>query len=157
MRGLAALLAVSTSLGIVACGVDPSEPEVVTTTVESEAPSDEPSAEELRAERRAEHAAFVEEADAICRRANRRIERINLEGLTPESEAEAVRLVEEGRRKLDALAVPEGLETKWEQYLAAVDQQARFEARGDLEERDRARDRKAQVALDIGFVVCGTG
>jgi hypothetical protein len=58
---------------------------------------------------------------------------------------------------LQELTVPASLRLEWQQYLAAVEDQARFEAERDFSNARRARDRKAQVALGIGLAECGTG
>jgi hypothetical protein len=53
--------------------------------------------------------------------------------------------------------VPASLRLEWGQYLAAVEDQARYEDEGDNANAQRARNRKAEVALGIGLAECGRG
>lgn len=125
-------------------GEDPS-PEQAPVTETAETPPD-PDPEEVAAEEQR----FIRAADRICERANEEIAELDDVG-------EAVRIVQQGREDLDRLDVPPSLEVRWRQYLEAVDQQQAHQVAGDFEERNRARDRKSEIALEIGFAVCGTG
>jgi hypothetical protein len=116
---------------------------------------------------------FVHEGDAICQDFNRRGDALNITAIDQlASHADETRaLVSQGLDRLQQLEPPPTVELRWDQYLAAVKDQARAlqEAataaeQGDVATVQRqlaiAKDadkRKATVALDIGFAECGTG
>jgi hypothetical protein len=132
-------------------GDDDGEPADTTPAVEevAEPPQEEDAATEEAA--RPTEDEFIRRADRICRRANDRIRE-----LPPGSDAQ-FDVVAEGLVDLRALDVPESLERPWRQYLTAVELQTEAEQRGDRGEMRRHQRRKSQVALEMGFAVCGSG
>jgi hypothetical protein len=141
------LLAICMVLGLAGCGGGdetttvvqqaPETTEEMTTTTTSQ--SSEVDADEFRAE-----------ADGICKRVNEQ-----LADIASAKEAEA--LLRDALAKVQEIDPPPELEVQWKQYLQAVEQQIDFEFSGQQQESQRARDRKSQIALDLGLVECGTG
>jgi ribosomal protein L11 methylase PrmA len=138
------------ALSFAGCGEGDSsgEDSTTTTTVVEEAPAesttpvpdepDDPTVEEFRAE-----------ADAICKRVNKQIQDLTIDEAEP--------ILREGLDEIKKVEAPQELEVQWQQYLQAVQQQVDFQLSGEAKESARARDRKSQIALDLGLVQCGTG
>lgn len=149
-----AAAAVIVVLGLTACGGNESEPaeapaeaaESTTTTQDADATGYEAEPAE---EAGATEDEFIRAADRICRRANERIQEL--------SAKRALRVVGRGIQQLRTLEVPASLELGWRQYMTALELQYEADLRGDSRESRRQRQRKSEIAIDLGFAVCGSG
>jgi hypothetical protein len=93
---------------------------------------------------------FLSQADELCAEFNQKLSGVS-------DVDQGLQIVREGREKLDALEPPAELATRWNQYLAFLDDEiAAFES-GDATEKAAANERKSQVALEMGLAECGTG
>lgn len=113
-------------------------------------PSSPGTAPSSSSERALSTAAFIRQADAVCKSFN-----LNIRSAATVSEA--YETYERGIATVSGLEPSPEIAPQWRRYLAALEDQFRFQKRGDTAGRDRARDRKAEAARGIGLSECGTG
>lgn len=137
------ICAIAAAALLAGCGGDS------TTTVvqEAPAPGDRPPAEP-----KVDPADFVAAADAICADFNKR-----LPELSKLPTDEFLKESAESTDELRALEPPPELETTWNQYIAALEDQDAALAAGDARENRAADNRKEIAGRQLGFAECGTG
>lgn len=112
-----------------------------TTIVEKQSePVAEPSSEQ-----------FIDAADAICEDFNSELSKY------PEVNAAYLKAAEAATAKLASLEPPAELETTWNQYLGALEDQDAAARAGDVAEQKAADNRKEIAGRKLGFAECGTG
>ena len=155
---------------LTACGGDGNGSDTTTVTAENSGQGDSGGGSATEAPSIEQ---FIQKADAICEDLN-----AQAGGLPTDTLPQIVRAAQaseealsEGLARLGALEVPAEIETEFNQFIAAVeDQNAAVQRLGEAaaagnvkavqsiaDEVQRARDRKSDIAIQAGFAECGSG
>lgn len=180
MKMTATLIALTLGLlAIAGCGGGDTSSTQATETVTVEEPSSGSNSTDETAQgsspstsNQADHQDFIEQADAICQDLNSSVAGIQVDTLDQIVQAGPIeqKAIDAGLSRLQKLTPPPDLSTKFDQFIAAVeDQHTVFQqivdaaANGDAQTvqslapaLERARGRKSDIAIRAGFSECGS-